>query len=71
MLNKNELLFIKFCADNGINHHQFPKANETDSILFRYLMQVALGEDYTFSENVCRSFIETELARREVATNEQ
>lgn len=70
MLNTNELLFIQNCADNGINHYEFPK-NETASILNRYLMQVALGEDYTFSENVCRSFIETELARREVATNEQ
>lgn len=69
MLNTNELLFIQNCADNGINHHWFPK-NETASILNRYLMQLALGEDYTFSENVCRSFIETELARREVATNE-
>lgn len=69
MLNKNELEFIYVCAMQGINHHSYPE-DETSSILFRYLKQVALGEDYTFSENVCRRFIKTELARRGVATNE-
>lgn len=69
MLNANELLFIYDCVDKGINHYSFPK-NETESILIRYLMEYAMGEDYTTAENICRSFIQTELARREAATNE-
>lgn len=63
MLNTNELLFINACAIQGINHHESPE-NETQRILTRYLMQLAMGEDYTFSENVCRDFIKTEMANR-------
>ena len=59
MLNTKELLFIHDCAAQGINHH-----DETASILDQYLMQVALGEDYSFTEEMCRDFIKTEMANR-------
>ena len=63
MLNTKELLFIHDCAAQGINHHEFPH-DETASILDQYLMQVALGEDYSFTEEMCRDFIKTEMAKR-------
>lgn len=63
MLNTKELLFIHDCAAQGINHHEFPK-NETAGMLDQYLMQFALGEDYTFIEAMCRDFIEKEMAKR-------
>ena len=63
MLNTKELLFIHDCAAQGINHHEFPQY-ETASILDQYLMQVALGEDYSLTEEMCRDFIKTEMANR-------
>lgn len=63
MLNTKELLFIHDCAAKGINHHEFPQ-DETASMLDQYLMQFALGEDYSFTEAMCRDFIETEKAKR-------
>lgn len=63
MLNTKELLFIHDCAAQGINHHEFPH-DETASILDQYLMQFALGEDYSFTEEMCRDFIKTEMANR-------
>lgn len=63
MLNTKELLFIHDCAAQGINHHEFPK-DETAGILDQYLMQVALGEDYSLAEEMCRDFIKTEMANR-------